>query len=85
MLWGKVIDAKYEEEGRWITKEVTAPYVVNLWRSDLNNSTKIKVNNGGKTSFWNDEWHEAGILVRLIPDIHNSVQHQQRSIAEMDS
>lgn len=35
MLWGKVIDAKYEEEDRWMTKEVTASYVVDLWRSDL--------------------------------------------------
>lgn len=57
-LWGKVIEAKYEEEDRWMTKEVTTPYGVNLWRSirslwsDLKSNTKIKVNDGRKTRFW---------------------------------
>lgn len=31
LLWAEVIDARYED--RWMTKEVTAPYGVNLWRS----------------------------------------------------
>ncbi|WMV19385.1 hypothetical protein MTR67_012770 [Solanum verrucosum] len=41
-LWGRVIEAKYEEEDRWMTKEITTPYGVNLWRSirDLWNELK---------------------------------------------
>ncbi|WMV39938.1 hypothetical protein MTR67_033323 [Solanum verrucosum] len=33
MLWREVIGAKYEKEDNWITKEVTTPYGVSLWRS----------------------------------------------------
>lgn len=32
LLSGKVINAKYEEN-KWMTKEVTTPYGVSLWRS----------------------------------------------------
>lgn len=48
---GKIIEAKYEEEDIWMTKEVTSPYGVNLWRSisvlwkEFKGNTKIKVNN----------------------------------------
>lgn len=72
-----------------MTKEVTTPYGVNLWRSiralwnELKSYKKIKVNNGEKTSFWKDDWHEAGILETLFPDIHNLVQHQQSTLAEL--
>lgn len=87
--WGKVIEAKYEEEDRWMTKEVTTPYGVNLWRSirslwsDLKSNTKIKVNDGHKTRFWYDDWHESGTMLSLYPNIHNLVLQQQRPIAEM--
>ncbi|WMV51260.1 hypothetical protein MTR67_044645, partial [Solanum verrucosum] len=41
-LWGRVIEAKYEEEDIWMTKEITTPYGVDLWRSirDLWNEIK---------------------------------------------
>ena len=32
-LWGSVIKAKYEESDSWMTKEVTTPYGVSLWKS----------------------------------------------------
>ena len=34
-LWGRVIEAKYEEEDIWMTNEITTPYGDNLWRSML--------------------------------------------------
>ncbi|CAN4107709.1 unnamed protein product [Withania somnifera] len=72
-----------------MTKEVATPYGVNLRRSiislwnEFKGNTKIKVNDGRKTRFWYDDWHEAGIMISLYPEIHNLVSQQQRSIAEM--
>ncbi|KAG5615003.1 hypothetical protein H5410_014827 [Solanum commersonii] len=89
LLWGKVIKAKYEGENRWMTKEVISPYGVNLWRSirvlwdDFKINTKVKVKNGEKTSFWEDDWHEMGVLRNIYPDIHNLMLNQQRTIAEL--
>jgi len=73
-----------------MTKVVTNPYWVSLWRSirDMwdevkNNYSKKKVMNGRKTKFWKDEWHEKGNLEALFPDIFNLALFQQRSIAEL--
>ncbi|KAK4377328.1 hypothetical protein RND71_003624 [Anisodus tanguticus] len=71
-----------------MTKVVTTSYGVSLWRSirvlwnEFKLNTKIKVANGAKIEFWKDVWHEAGNMKSLFPDIHNSVLHQQRSIAD---
>lgn len=89
MLWGKVIEAKYEDESKWMTKEINTPYGVQLWRAirglweEFKVNTKIKGNNGEKTAFWKDDWHGAGNLSQLFPDIHNLVMHQQSTIAEL--
>lgn len=74
-----------------MTKEITTTCGVNLWRSirslwsELKDYTQIKVNEGSKTRFWYDDWHEAGtnIMRSLFPDIHNFVSQQQRTIAGM--
>jgi len=78
MLWKRVISAKYEGEDMWMTKEVTTPYGVSLWRSirdmwdEVKSNARIKVVDGSKTRFWKDEWHEKGNLEVLFPDIYNS-------------
>lgn len=52
-----VIKTKYEELDNWVSKEVTTPYGVSLWRSIrsywpfLRNQSTIKVDNGNKTLF----------------------------------
>lgn len=49
LLWGRVIKAKYEQVDSWMTKEVTTPYGVSLWRSiralwsELKAQSKIRV------------------------------------------
>ncbi|KAF3658234.1 putative programmed cell death protein 5-like [Capsicum annuum] len=84
-----VISAKYEEEDNWMTKDITTPYGVCLWRSiralwsEFKTNTKIKVANGGKTNFWKDEWHETGRLDIQFPDIYALVSHQQKTIADL--
>ncbi|KAG5591118.1 hypothetical protein H5410_041632 [Solanum commersonii] len=79
LLWRKVIGAKHVEEDNWITREVTTPYGVCLWRSvrslwnEVKNNSKIKVLDGRKTRFWKDNWHESGNMEILFPDIYNLV------------
>ncbi|WMV57254.1 hypothetical protein MTR67_050639 [Solanum verrucosum] len=64
----EVIKVKYAEEDNCMTKEVTTPYGVSLWRSirslwsEFKANTKIKMGNGEKTEFWKDVWNEAGRL-----------------------
>ncbi|WMV18940.1 hypothetical protein MTR67_012325 [Solanum verrucosum] len=53
-----------------------------LW-DDFKINTKVKVKNGEKTSFWEDDWHEMGVLRNIYPDIHNLMLNQQRTIAEL--
>lgn len=59
-LWGKVLNVKYEEEDKWMTKEVDTPDGVSLWRSigafwsEMKSKPKIKVYDVSKTSFWED-------------------------------
>lgn len=83
------MEAKYEEEDRWMTKEVTTPYGVNIWRSirnlwnELKSFFSIKVNSGTKTSFWSDGWHEDGIMQRLFPAIYFLALHQHSTIADL--
>lgn len=87
-LWVTVIKEKYENDN-WITEEVTAPYGVSLWKSiislwnEFNPNTKIKVVDGTKTRFWKEDWHEAGNLETLFPDISNMIFQQQTTIAEL--
>ncbi|WMV13372.1 hypothetical protein MTR67_006757 [Solanum verrucosum] len=89
ILWKRVISAKYEGEDMWMTKEVTTPYGVSLWRSirdmwdEVKSNARIKVVDGSKTGFWKDEWHEKGNLEVLFPDIYNIVLGQHNTIAEL--
>ncbi|WMV47251.1 hypothetical protein MTR67_040636 [Solanum verrucosum] len=88
-LWGRVIKFKHEQMDNWMTKEVTSLYVVRLWKfirvlwSEMQEHSKIKVSNGNKTSFWNDKWHEVGILKVVFPDIYNLTNHHLKIVAEM--
>ncbi|WMV13963.1 hypothetical protein MTR67_007348 [Solanum verrucosum] len=89
MLWRKVIGAKYEEEDNWITKEVTTPCGVSLWRSirslwnEVKSNSKAKVMDVSKTRFWKDIWHEKGNMEDLFPDIYNLIMFQQSTIADL--
>ena len=70
-LWVRFIKAKYEENDNWMTKEVTTPYGVSLWKSirilwnEFKVNTIIKVADGVKIVFWRDDWHEAGNMETL--------------------
>ncbi|WMV14118.1 hypothetical protein MTR67_007503 [Solanum verrucosum] len=33
LMWKRVVGAKYEAEDSWMTKNMTSPYGVSLWRS----------------------------------------------------
>ncbi|WMV36653.1 hypothetical protein MTR67_030038 [Solanum verrucosum] len=88
LLWERVIEAKYIPEDKWMTKEVTTPYGVSLWRSIRNlwdevKNSKVKVFYGRKTMFWKDNWHEKGNLEELFPDVYNLVTFQQGFIADL--
>lgn len=60
-LWKRVIKAKYDMEGVWITKEVSSTYGVGLWKTISNLwfksslKTSFKVGNGIKIAFWEDD------------------------------
>ena len=45
--------------------------------------SKIKVSNGNKTSFWDNKWHEVGILKVVFPDMYNLTNHPLKTLAEM--
>lgn len=53
----KATKAKYGDEDKWMTNEVSTPYGVSLWRSIrimwpcLRNNTTVRVGNRSKTSF----------------------------------
>ncbi|KAG5620177.1 hypothetical protein H5410_005395 [Solanum commersonii] len=87
-LWGSVIKAKYEESDSWMTKEVTTPYGVSLWKSirelwnEFKPNTKIKVVDGIKTRFGRMIGMQKEIW-RLFPDIHYLVLQQQSTIADL--
>ncbi|WMV47250.1 hypothetical protein MTR67_040635, partial [Solanum verrucosum] len=55
--WKEITKVKYVEEDNWMTKEVTTPYGVSVWRSirslwlEFKANTKIKVGNGETTEF----------------------------------
>ncbi|WMV33864.1 hypothetical protein MTR67_027249 [Solanum verrucosum] len=78
--------AKYEGEDMGMTKEVTTPYAVSLWRSirdmwdEVKSNARIKVVDGNKTRFWKDEWHEKGNLV--FSQTYTTVLGQHNTIAE---
>lgn len=72
-----------------MTKEVTTPYGVSLWKSiimlwdEFKVNTKIEVVDGAKTIFWKDDWHEADNMEILFLDIYSLAPHQQSTIAEL--
>ncbi|KAF3621344.1 hypothetical protein FXO38_15422 [Capsicum annuum] len=74
----------------WMTKEFATPYGTSLWRSlrelwdELKSFSNIKVGNGGKTSFWKDNWPEEGNLESLALDLYDLMHHHQR-VAEFIS
>jgi len=88
-LWSKVIKAKYGEENNWVSKKVSTSYGVGVWKSiwalwpTMKNHTFIRVNNGRKTSFWNDNWLGHRCLKELYPDMFGLAQNQQKTVAEM--
>ena len=72
-----------------MTKEVTTPYGVSLWKSiriswnEFKVNTIVKVADGAKIVFWKDDWHEAGNMETLFLHIYNLVLHQHSTIAEL--
>ncbi|XP_075078119.1 uncharacterized protein LOC142164283 [Nicotiana tabacum] len=81
LLWGNNIKAKYGQEDKWMTKEVTTPYRFSPWRSirsmwsELRDDSKIKVFDGNKTRFWKDNWHGVGILDVAFLEVFNLALH----------
>ncbi|XP_075111257.1 uncharacterized protein LOC142181712 [Nicotiana tabacum] len=53
-----------------------------LWPT-MKSHTFIRMNNGRKTSFWNDNWLGHGCLKELYPDMFGLAQNQQKTVAEM--
>ena len=88
-LWKKVIQAKYEMEGHWSTSMVTNTYGTSLWRTIRNlwpkhrGNCKIKIGNGIKVLFWEDNWLELGPLKTLFPDVFILNQQQRATVAEV--
>lgn len=72
-----------------MTKEVITSYGISLWKSirflwnELQGNSKIRVVDGNKTNFWNDNWHEVGVLKVAFPDIFNLTFPSSNSVAEM--
>ena len=85
--WKEVISAKYEGEDYWMTKTVTTPYGVSVWRSirylwhEFKKKYKDQSGKWERTNLWMDVWHEAGRLENLFPDTSTLVSHQHKSIA----
>lgn len=58
----KVIKEKYGEEDAWKTKTVNTVYGVSVWKTIRNLwqissiNINLKVGNGHKISFWEDNW-----------------------------
>ncbi|KAF3635680.1 hypothetical protein FXO37_25862 [Capsicum annuum] len=91
MLWRRAINAKYEEEDRWMTKEINTPYGVSLWRSIralwplLKTKGSIKIADGNKINFCADVWLGTESLKEKFSDIYNMVLYQHRTVAEQQS
>lgn len=85
-LWVRVIQAKYEKEDFWKTKNVVSAYGICLWRSIRNlwhaffEKIIFNINNGKKIMFWEDDWLGNGSLKQLFPDIY--LLYQQRSTSQ---
>lgn len=88
-LWRKVINDKKGTEGQWCTRSVTNSYGVSVWKSirtlcqDFASNISIKVGNGLKTSFWNDDLIGNGPLKEIFPDIFSLVQQPDATLAEI--
>nr|XP_016497204.1 PREDICTED: uncharacterized protein LOC107816041 [Nicotiana tabacum] len=88
-LWRKVICEKYGADGRWCTAGASGPYGASVWKSIRNlwpgfiSNVSIKVGNGNKTSFWNDDWMGNGHLKEAFPDLFTTVQQPQATVAEV--
>lgn len=86
MLW-RAINEKYEED-KWMTKEMSTPYGVSLWRSIRNlwtllkSKCSIKIAEGSRTNFWEDVWLGTESLKEKLPYIYNLVVHQHRTVAK---
>ncbi|CAN4095127.1 unnamed protein product [Withania somnifera] len=83
-LWKKVIKEKYGEEDAWKSNTVNAVYGVNVWRTIRSlwqivsiNTSSLKVGNGQKTFFWEDNWSGSGRLRVKFPAIFLLNQQQR--------
>lgn len=71
-----------------MSKEITAPYGISLWRSiralwpTLKNKCSIKVADGSKTDFWKDTWLGIMSLQEEFPNIFNLMIYQNKTLAE---
>ncbi|XP_009608766.2 uncharacterized protein [Nicotiana tomentosiformis] len=75
-LWRKVIYEKYGQLDQWCTRPVNTLYGVGVWKvirkiwNSMLCNTRIKVENGRKTLFWNDSWLGHGPLKELFPEFY---------------
>lgn len=73
-------------EDFWITKNVTTPYGISLWRSIWNlwmylkNRVRINIKDGRKTLFWEDNWMDRDSIKALFPDMYDLSLQQRATI-----
>lgn len=88
-LWSSIIKIKYGELDSWVSKEVTTPYGVSLWRIirsywlSLKSHPTVKVHSGNKTLFWTDKMMGSANIQDLFLDLFSLAQHQDKTVTEM--
>ena len=77
VLWRKVIEAKYENEGGgWCTKPVLGTYGVSVWKSirsgwlDSSKFLQFDVGDGTRIKFWEDVWCRDCSLKEAFPELY---------------
>ncbi|XP_019241886.1 PREDICTED: uncharacterized protein LOC109221911 [Nicotiana attenuata] len=72
-LWRKVIEAKYGQDSQWCTKRVTSSY----------GNTEVKLGNGRKAAFWDDNWIGHGPLKDQYPDLYLLASNPHAKVDEI--
>lgn len=88
-LWKEVILDKCERAGRWTTKWFDSSCGISLWKSIRNlwpmirEKSFIKIRNGRKTLFWEDNWIGQGPLNQDFPEIFVLSLQREAIVADL--